>query len=176
MAAGATWARYQERVRQWVSVAASHTGVFLHTLSCFYVVSRYGVFVSKVTGPSMFPTFAGRGDFVIAEAVTPMWGQLHKGDVVICTRPVDPAESIIKRVVALEGEEVVLYPDRESSEVRRIKVPPGHVWIQGDNLTHSLDSRQYGAVPLALVRGRVVLQVWPRVTWVENSLESVKRT
>ncbi len=24
------------------------------------------------------------------------------GDVVICTRPVDPAESIIKRVVALE--------------------------------------------------------------------------
>jgi hypothetical protein len=38
-------------------------------------------------------------------------------------------------------------------------VPPGHIWIQGDNPTHSLDSRQYGAVPLALVRGRVVLQV-----------------
>lgn len=42
-------------------------------------ISRYGLFVSKVTGPSMLPTFEGRGDFVIAEAVTPMWGQLGKG-------------------------------------------------------------------------------------------------
>ncbi len=44
-------------------------------------ISRYGLFVSKVTGPSMLPTFEGRGDFVIAEAVTPMWGQLEKGEL-----------------------------------------------------------------------------------------------
>ncbi|KAG2447030.1 hypothetical protein HYH02_008182 [Chlamydomonas schloesseri] len=169
--AGRRW----ERLRAWASAAGSHTAVFLHTLSCFYVVSRYGAFLSKVTGPSMFPTFGGRGDFVIAEAVTPIWGQLQQGDVVICTRPVDPAESIIKRVVAMEGEEVVLYPDREHHEVRRIKVPPGHVWIQGDNLTHSLDSRQYGPVPLAMVRGRVLLQVWPRLQWVDNSMDAVRK-
>jgi hypothetical protein len=41
------------------------------------------------------------------------------------------------------------------------QVPTGHIWIQGDNPTHSLDSRQYGPVPLALVKGRVLAQVWP---------------
>jgi inner membrane protease subunit 1 len=40
-----------------------------------------------------------------------------------------------------------------------LQVPTGHVWIQGDNLLHSLDSRVYGPVPLALVRGQVFLQV-----------------
>ncbi|GIL60043.1 hypothetical protein Vafri_14665 [Volvox africanus] len=175
MAAGASWSRYQQRINSWITAATENTSLFLHTLSCFYVFSRYGLFVSKVTGPSMLPTFGGQGDFVIAEAVTPMWGQLKPGDVVICTRPVDPAESIIKRVVAVEGEEVVLYPDRESSEVRRLTVPPGHVWIQGDNLTQSLDSRQYGPVPKALVRGRVVFQVFPKPGWVDNSIEAVRR-
>ncbi|KXZ50500.1 hypothetical protein GPECTOR_16g675 [Gonium pectorale] len=142
--------------------------------SCFYVFSRYGLFVTKVTGPSMYPTFGGRGDLVIAEAVTPMWGELQPGDVVICTRPVDPAEAIIKRVTAVQGEEVLLYPDREHAGVRREKVPPGHVWLQGDNPPHSLDSRQYGAVPMALIRGRVVLQVWPRLKWVDSSADAVR--
>ena len=44
-----------------------------------------------------------------------------------------------------------------------LQVPAGHIWIQGDNLPASLDSRQYGPVPLALVRGRVVAQLYPRL-------------
>lgn len=40
-----------------------------------------------------------------------------------------------------------------------LQVPRGHVWLQGDNLLHSLDSRVYGPVPLALVRGKVMCQV-----------------
>ncbi|GFH17204.1 mitochondrial inner membrane protease subunit [Haematococcus lacustris] len=40
-------------------------------------------------------------------------------------------------------------------------VPVGHVWIQGDNLLHSLDSRVYGPVPAALLRGRVLYQAGP---------------
>lgn len=39
------------------------------------------------------------------------------------------------------------------------QIPTGHVWLQGDNLIMSRDSREYGPVPLALVRGRVVCQV-----------------
>lgn len=44
------------------------------------------------------------------------------------------------------------------------QVPQGHVWIQGDNLLHSLDSRAYGPVPLGLVRGRVMCQVSNRAS------------
>ncbi|CAG8659836.1 3782_t:CDS:2, partial [Scutellospora calospora] len=34
-------------------------------------------------------------------------------------------------------------------------VPSGHVWLQGDNLSNSTDSRNYGPVPYALIKGRV---------------------
>jgi inner membrane protease subunit 1 len=40
------------------------------------------------------------------------------------------------------------------------------VWLQGDNGPMSRDSREYGPVPLALVRGRVVCQVLPTFKWV----------
>jgi hypothetical protein len=39
------------------------------------------------------------------------------------------------------------------------QVPKGHVWLEGDNLIVSRDSREYGPVPLALIKGRAVLQV-----------------
>ena len=39
------------------------------------------------------------------------------------------------------------------------QVPKGHVWLQGDNLHNSTDSRHYGAVPAGLLRGRVALKV-----------------
>eukprot|EP00195_Chlamydomonas_chlamydogama_P015273 CAMPEP_0202893102 /NCGR_PEP_ID=MMETSP1392-20130828/2743_1 /ASSEMBLY_ACC=CAM_ASM_000868 /TAXON_ID=225041 /ORGANISM="Chlamydomonas chlamydogama, Strain SAG 11-48b" /LENGTH=117 /DNA_ID=CAMNT_0049577305 /DNA_START=191 /DNA_END=541 /DNA_ORIENTATION=- len=110
----------------------------------------------------MFPTFAGHGDIVLVEAICKQIDGIKPGDVVICTRPVNPAENIIKRVTAVAGEEVVVYPDRDHAEIRKVEVPAGHVWVQGDNLVHSLDSRQYGPVPLALLKGRVIFQVWPQ--------------
>ena len=42
------------------------------------------------------------------------------------------------------------------------QVPQGHVWLQGDNVHNSTDSRHYGPVPLALQRGRVVCKVRQR--------------
>ncbi len=45
------------------------------------------------------------------------------------------------------------------SVLMQVVVPEGHMWVQGDNLVLSRDSREYGPVPLALVKGRVVLQV-----------------
>ena len=41
------------------------------------------------------------------------------------------------------------------------RVPDGHVWIEGDNSVDSVDSREYGAVPAALIIGRVIFRVWP---------------
>jgi mitochondrial inner membrane protease subunit 1 len=40
-----------------------------------------------------------------------------------------------------------------------IKVPRGHVWLTGDNLANSIDSRDYGAVPEATLRGRILARV-----------------
>ncbi|KAG1671880.1 hypothetical protein FOA52_003447 [Chlamydomonas sp. UWO 241] len=162
---------------RWSSLksAASGVVVFTHTLCTIYVVSQYGVFFSKVSGPSMFPTFSGQGDVVVVDALSKWRGIIRPGDVVICSRPVDPKENIIKRVTAVGDQYVVVYPDRDHTHVRRVLVPPGHMWIEGDNPAHSLDSRQYGPVPLALVKGVVVAQVWPRFRFMWDTSSGLHR-
>lgn len=47
-----------------------------------------------------------------------------------------------------------LQPRFDQSREETITVPKGHVWVEGDNPTLSVDSRHIGAVPAALVLGR----------------------
>ncbi len=42
-----------------------------------------------------------------------------------------------------------------------VKIPDGHIWVEGDNPWNSSDSRNYGAVPASLIMGRVLLRLWP---------------
>ncbi|CAN0292674.1 unnamed protein product, partial [Discosporangium mesarthrocarpum] len=37
----------------------------------------------------------------------------------------------------------------------------GHIWLEGDNPSNSIDSRRYGSVPQALVLGKVALRLYP---------------
>ena len=39
-----------------------------------------------------------------------------------------------------------------------LQVPEGHVWLQGDNTLNSTDSRHYGPVPYALLKGRAIVR------------------
>lgn len=38
-------------------------------------------------------------------------------------------------------------------------MPPGYVWVEGDNKKGSYDSRHFGPVPYGLIKGRVVFKV-----------------
>ncbi|KAI1197209.1 peptidase S24/S26A/S26B/S26C [Nemania serpens] len=50
-----------------------------------------------------------------------------------------------------------------------IQVPQGHCHIVGDNLPWSLDSRDFGPIPLALIKGKVIAHSsnrgWNPMTW-----------
>lgn len=39
------------------------------------------------------------------------------------------------------------------------QVPKGHVWVAGDNMSNSIDSRHYGPVPIAMIRGKATYDV-----------------
>ena len=83
---------------------------------------------------------------------------IQAGDVVLCSNPVKADHSIAKRVIALPGEAVRSRVEDASS---LLVVPSGCVWLQGDCLEASRDSREYGPVPIALIRGKVVAKLWP---------------
>ena len=43
----------------------------------------------------------------------------------------------------------------------KVLIPPGHIWIEGDNLPLSWDSRDFGPIPLSMVDGVVRYRIWP---------------
>ncbi|TKY89445.1 hypothetical protein EX895_001976 [Sporisorium graminicola] len=62
---------------------------------------------------------------------------------------------------------------RSKGDVQCITVPLGHVWLAGENMANSTDSRHYGPVPLGMVRGKVLARVYPNPRWLSNSLTFV---
>ena len=122
---------------------------------------------------------------------------LQIGDVVVSTSPTHPAKTVCKRVLGLPGDTILVDPRDYMSEdagllaahahadpmlqalvalhsARTVTVPPGHVWLTGDNLGNSTDSRQYGAVPMALIKGRVLARVYPHPGWIRSGLSNVQ--
>ena len=78
-----------------------------------------------------------------------------------CTRsPTDPTKQVGKRVIALEGDEVITRPPYPRP---REVVPFGHVWVEGDNADprRTIDSNWFGPVPKNLIIGKVSALVWP---------------
>jgi len=108
-----------------------------------------------VSGTSMEPTFHDGQKVWISDAYW-LVGPIHRKDVVVLTGATED-EYIIKRVYWLEGEEVL--PDHKSLDIPFFEpytVPRGYVWVLGDNRSMSSDSREFGAVPLNRVKGKVV--------------------
>ena len=109
---------------------------------------------------------------------------INKGDVVVVTQESYQEDSIVKRVIALEGQTVdidfasgVVYVDGEALEEPYIKEPTyttegtefpltlaeDEVFIMGDNRNHSTDSRspKLGPVKRGYLQGKAVFLLMP---------------
>jgi inner membrane protease subunit 1 len=129
--------------------------------SLLYVVNTYGFEVTMCVGPSMLPTFSTAGDIVLVEKATPLLQRVARDDVVIAVSPTNPRQTVCKRVKGLAGDEIVVHRRSQYDQDRKVVVPEGRVWLEGDNPANSTDSRSYGPVPYAMLKGRVVFKVWP---------------
>jgi signal peptidase I len=131
----------------------------------------------------------------------------HRGEVIVFTSPVDWRElpnqkEFIKRVIGVGGDHVVccdanghisvngvaidetyLDPDNggnnpASPDKFDVIVPPGRLWVMGDNRVWSADSRYHytnnnrdlrdATIPVSSVIGRAFVLFWPfgRATWL----------
>ncbi|KAI3888076.1 hypothetical protein MKX03_010675 [Papaver bracteatum] len=113
-------------------------------------------------GPSMLPTLNLTGDWILSEKISIRLGKVRNGDIVTARSPENPRKTVVKRVMGMEGDTVTYIVDPKNSEkCRTITVPKGHVWIQGDNIYSSNDSRHFGSIPYGLVEGKVFFRIWP---------------
>ncbi|PIN01826.1 Mitochondrial inner membrane protease, subunit IMP1 [Handroanthus impetiginosus] len=158
-------------VRQWKSAAkevVGHSILLAQFLSLLHVTDTYIFSSTLVYGPSMLPTLNFTGDVLLVEKLSPFLGKVGPGDVVLVRSPENPRKTITKRIMGVEGDTVTFlvdpgHSDRSHSLVVRMwmMVPKGHVWIQGDNIYASRDSRHLGPIPYGLILGKVFFRVWP---------------
>ena len=97
----------------------------------------------------MVPTMAVAGEGVL-ELKWINFDKLIQGDLVTFVSPLDPGRIVCKRITGLPGDVVCVDPSGTyAPSTEHCIIPPGHVWIIGDNASASIDSRTYGPVPMA---------------------------
>lgn len=139
----------------------------------------------------MYPTY-DVGDRLVAEKLTYRSRPPARGDVVIFHPPFERPganaltkllddDVFIKRVVAVAGDTVevaggaLIVNGRPQAEpyineapaytLPRLTVPPGHVFVCGDNRNNSYDSHVWGPLPVANIVGRAAWNYWPPAKW-----------
>ena len=86
--------------------------------------------------PALLP-----GDWVLVDEHAYRHRLPHRGDIVVASDPLEPNRTIVKRVTGIDLH--------------------GAIRLEGDNAEESTDSRQFGPVPAANLRGRVRWHYWP---------------
>ena len=111
-------------------------------------------------GPSMIPTLDNKNNIILIDMLSPRLQAYRRGDIVMSKSMVEPDWSVCKRIIAMPGDIVCANPTESEESARKfVKVPRNCVWLQGDNLDQSRDSRNYGPVPIPMLQGKVIYRV-----------------
>ncbi len=154
--------------------AVAGLAVSLAALVATSVAGLLPVQIMRVGSESMAPTIA-TGDLVLLDRGS---DGLARMDVVVVERP-DTGVLLVKRAVALGGDRVaiedgvlvvngaaVCEPAIDAGRLDGVwfgpeAVPPGEVFLLGDDRPSSVDSRAFGTVSAGDLRGRVTGRLWP---------------
>ena len=153
-------------------------------VSSDWFVKKFLVFHAfKVPSGSMCPTIC-EGDRMVADMSAFRRNSPRRGNVVMFL--FDSESTLhIKRVVAVAGDDVwashgrvfvngspvefsastcetqaVQTNNHDSPDLAPLRVPPDKLFLMGDNIDNSYDSRHYGTVEVSRVRGKPIYLFW----------------
>jgi len=150
---------------------------FVAIIVVLLLVRGFVVEPVRVRGDSMEPTLK-HGAVLLIDKLTFHGRDPHRGDVIVTHDP-RTGGLIVKRVVAIAGDsvgidngrlmlngQIVVEHSVDNHDMAGFYfgpdvVPPGHVFLLGDNRADSIDSRAFGPVPIDNIDGRVLIKVWP---------------
>ena len=132
----------------------------------------------RIPSESMVPTLLV-GDRVFVNKFIYRFIEPERGDVVVFESVNGGEEDLIKRIVAVAGDEVevrngtLLVNGQEQEEpylnenlpfddsYGPTRVPGGNVFVMGDNRANSADSRVFGSLPVENIEGEAFMRFWP---------------
>ena len=138
--------------------------------------------ISGVVGSSMEPTLQN-GDRILLRVIG--YSAPQRGDIVVVQAPEFDDEPLVKRIIAVAGDEINInnlgdvYINGElqyepyvletidsahiGDQVYPLVIPEGYVFFMGDNRNGSTDSRDkyVGIQPISNIIGKVELRIWP---------------
>jgi len=172
-----------ERLLRWIERCFAVVGVLLSIwLLCFDLLDA----ASDSMAPTLHAADVG-GDVVLVERLSRRWRLPRRGELITFLRSDGLSRSLlIKRVAALPGETLQIrkgalvidgkalttepfigrryFPNRKALKEAGVTVKSG-LFVLGDNPRKSWDSRFFGEVAPAAVRGRALCVVWPPSRW-----------
>lgn len=147
-----------------------------------------------VLGESMAPTFRSGQVFLASRVDDP--AAVEQGEVVLISLD---GQVLLKRIYAVGGQRIwVLRPEggqgtadrivsstelmalramasryHDLGELLEMTIPDGYIFVLGDSQWNSLDSRQFGPIPVENIRGRVVVSHLFRLWGAEGACAPV---
>jgi len=178
-----------EQIQEWFASPEGKEDVktYITSLGIALILRLLIIEPRYIPSLSMYPTFEV-GDQLAVEKVTKRVRPFSRREVVVFNPPETfrnlvgdsnrkAKEALIKRIVAVEGDTVVVKGGKlfvngdEQDEPFKaedaeydfgpVLVPPGEVLVLGDNRNHSLDGHIWGFLPVENVIGRAVFVYWP---------------
>ena len=132
---------------------------------------------------SMDPTLH-IGDRLLVDKVSYRWQPPHRGDIVVFNPPsqlvemgYQTSQAFIKRIIGEPGETIQVTEGRvlingqplpepyiveaPQYDMPAVRIPPGYVFVLGDNRNDSNDSHVWGPLPQPNLIGKAKLRFWP---------------
>jgi signal peptidase I len=129
-----------------------------------------------VLGLSMEPRIHS-GEFVLINTLAYRFGAIRRGDIVAFRHDSPTPKTYLKRVVGLPGDRVSIERGtveidgkqlmepyvryRDSRSAPAVVIPPGGLFVLGDNRVNSDDSRDWGILGAQDVIGKAIVTLWP---------------